>query len=573
MSSAAAPASPGTDRVGDLLRRRLLPAVALTAAAPWLRGAAPAPAALLAGGLALIWLGLLLGWAGRRAGLPPERLLVLQVGADCTGLAALMVAGSASVGLLPLAYTLPILVAAYCLGPRAAQRTTLAAAALVVALGLAGASGLVPGQGAAGELLAGSVLAAVLLLTVGGIAHDLAERAASGWRLQAQAAGQMQRARTEIRNVLDQISSGLLLLDERGVIVRANPAAAEILGLAADGMVGQPLAAVLGPAGEEFTACVMAVVEGGPPASRRELRIRREGREVPLGVSVSHQLDREERRVGAIAIFKDLSEICRLRDRMREADRLAAVGELAASIAHEIRNPLSSLRGSVELLSSELELSGQQERLLELIQRESARVNKIIDDFLAFARLRPSEPRLVACDELMAEVALQVRQHVGAHGGGVELTHRVQPHDLQIVADPEQMTQLFLNLAINACEAMEYRGRLLVAVETATPGRGCLLKVCDSGPGIDPAAREHLFKPFFTTKKGGTGLGLAMVSRIAHAHGGSVELIDSPLGGAGLCVRLQASGAGPTGDPNPGRPGSCACADAAPAPAGEPSLV
>jgi two-component system sensor histidine kinase PilS (NtrC family) len=328
------------------------------------------------------------------------------------------------------------------------------------------------------------------------------------------------------------------MLDREGRLTRINPEAERILRLPAASVLGRPLAAVQTEGMAEFVTCIQKVLAGGPPRPRHELAIRYNGEQMAVGVSVNSMKSPRGERIGAIAIFRDLTEVNLLRERMREADRLAGVGELAASIAHEVRNPLGSIRGSVEILAGELQLTGHQAQLLGLILKESARVNTIINDFLAFARLRPTQRCWVDGADFLEAVALQIRQHIAAHGDKVCLQWRVEPPDLRLHIDPAQMTQLFLNLAINACEAMDYAGELTLMAAQKDGSAWQELIVCDSGPGVSEEMRDELFKPFVTTKKGGTGLGLPMVARIAHAHHGRVRVGTAPNGGAVFTVQL-----------------------------------
>ncbi len=169
--------------------------------------------------------------------------------------------------------------------------------------------------------------------------------------------------------------------------------------------------------------------------------------------------------------------------------------------------------------------------------KESSRVNTIINDFLAYSRMRPASRRRFAAQEFRDEITLQIRQHIVAKDGKVGVTCDVYPENLMVVADPGQLTQMALNLAINACEAMAYQGQLKIALNLRDGGETCELIVADTGPGIDPEVREDLFSPFKTTKEGGTGLGLSIVARIAAAHGGSVRAGEAPGGGAIFRVR------------------------------------
>jgi len=258
---------------------------------------------------------------------------------------------------------------------------------------------------------------------------------------------------------------------------------------------------------------------------------------MPLGLNVNHVTTPGGRVIGAITIFTDLTREKEMSARIRESDRLAAIGELAASIAHEIRNPLASIRGSVEILAGELELEGYQDQLLGLVLKESARVNTIINDFLAYSRMPAATKSNFKAQEFRDQISLQIRQHVAAKDGRVRVVCEVDPPDMMIVADPGQLTQMTLNLAINACQAMAYDGDLRIGLNLVGDGDSFELVVTDNGPGIDPDIREHLFSPFKTTKDEGTGLGLSIVARIASAHGGNVRAEDNPGTGAIFRVR------------------------------------
>jgi len=279
------------------------------------------------------------------------------------------------------------------------------------------------------------------------------------------------------------------------------------------------------------------VAAGGEAVTRGEIHIDREGARMPLGLNVNHVTAPDGRIIGAITIFTDLTREKEMSARIRESDRLAAIGELAASIAHEIRNPLASIRGSVEILAGELELEGYQDQLLGLVLKESARVNTIINDFLAYSRMPGATKSCFGAEDFQEQISLQIRQHVAAKDGKVRVDCAVDPRNMMIVADQSQLIQMTLNLAINACQAMSYEGALRIGLNLVGGGSTYELVVTDTGPGIEPEIRDHLFSPFKTTKEGGTGLGLSIVARIASAHGGTARAEDNPAGGAIFRVR------------------------------------
>jgi two-component system sensor histidine kinase PilS (NtrC family) len=383
-----------------------------------------------------------------------------------------------------------------------------------------------------------TILHVSLFLAVGVASGQLARSLARRRRIHEQAAHQMQRTRNEVRNILDHLSSGLITVDRDGSVTRANPPACELLGLAASDLVGRPLRPAVGPQRSELADCVLQVASGGAPVNRGEIAITRDGREVPLGITVNYLEDDEADIGGAVAIFTDLTEVRRMQEHIRKTERLAGLGQLAASIAHEIRNPLGSIRGSAEILATELDLEGEQAQLMELVLKESGRINTIINDFLEYSRMRSPTPRRVDCEQFLTEVGLQIRQHVVRQGGTVTLVTNVAEEDLAVRADPEQLVQVVLNLALNACEAMDYTGKLTIDARSSADRKWCELQTADTGPGVDQQAQEEIFTPFYTTKTAGTGLGLPMVARIVHAHGGSVEVTNGLNGGAVFTVRL-----------------------------------
>ncbi|MEZ4388349.1 MAG: ATP-binding protein [Candidatus Krumholzibacteriia bacterium] len=430
-------------------------------------------------------------------------------------------------------------VSIYFLGPVASAAVRLGregatAAAAAAALGL-----LLPAMWSGGALRpvdVSSAVGAVLLLASGLAAGELV-RVAERWRHEETATSEnARRVGHELRMILDNLGSGLLTVDVEGRVMRVNPAARTILGLGDRTIAQSALADALGEAGRELSELVHAALADGERRKRHEVQVQRGQTNVPLGVNVDFLSAEDGTLAGAVIVFSDLTEVRRLREHLRRSDRLAGVGELAASIAHELRNPLASIRGSVELLASELDVHDHQVQLMQLILRESNRLNVIITDFLVFARLRAPQPRCIGLDRFLADVQLQLRQHVTASDAQVEVSCRSDEPGLEMTADPEQLLQAVLNLAINACEAMQGRGRLEVA--TRRVDDDCELRVRDTGPGVAPESLEDIFTPFVTTKQHGTGLGLPMVARIVHAHGGTVEARNHPDGGAEFVLRL-----------------------------------
>jgi PAS domain S-box-containing protein len=347
----------------------------------------------------------------------------------------------------------------------------------------------------------------------------------------------VQKARWEVRNIIDNIRSGLLTIDHQGMVIRVNPACCRILQMESRDMLGRKLSDVCRGGMEELNDTIFPVAQGKQCVDRGEVQLKHLGRIIPLGLNVNHVTAPNGKIIGAISIFTDLTREKEMKERVRESDRLAAIGELAASIAHEIRNPLASIRGSVEMLDDDLDLEGDQAELMALVLKESGRVNTIINDFLAYSRMRPISRRRFPGQEFRDEISLQIRQHIAAKGGRVRLHCDIQPEDMDVVADPGQLTQMTLNLVINACEAMKYNGDLHLCLRLLAAGTSQEMVVTDNGPGINHDIRHELFTPFATDKDEGTGLGLSIVQRIATAHGGHVKAEDAPGGGTTFRVR------------------------------------
>jgi two-component system sensor histidine kinase PilS (NtrC family) len=274
-----------------------------------------------------------------------------------------------------------------------------------------------------------------------------------------------------------------------------------------------------------------------------------------LGIAVSVLRAEGGVGIGYVAIFQDVTAVVRMEQELRRSSRLAGVGELAASIAHEIRNPLAAISGSVELLKNGE--SADSARLMDIVLREIERLDALIADFLQFAR--PAAPKLesIAVMALLDEIAEMCR---AACPIGVSV--RVSgPADLRVSADATQLRQVIWNLVRNAVQAVGERGEIRLAAGLAAGGlppqadgvadrsgsaggRGAVeIVVADDGPGITADALERIFDPFFTTKRTGTGLGLATVHRIITAHGGAIDVHSAPGAGAQFRVLLPLGGA------------------------------
>ncbi|PWB72961.1 hypothetical protein C3F09_05900 [candidate division GN15 bacterium] len=377
----------------------------------------------------------------------------------------------------------------------------------------------------------------LIFFLVAFISGYLAERLSAQARTLADTSMALRQARLETDDILRHLNSGLLTIDSGGHIIYFNRAAERILGYREHEVRGLSCEQVFAGRMPEFAECLMDGARHGIEAPRKEIVIATaDGGTIPLGVSISKLIDEENGLRGVIAIFTDLTDAKAMEEKMRSADRLAAVGELSASIAHEIRNPLAAISGSVELLSRDRSLSGENARLLELIMKESARLNRILTDFLAYARIgRPTYSKIELC-HLVNDVIEIVRHHQSYHDS-ISIRLETDAAIVYAVGDEDLIKQVLVNLAINACEALEARPGSVCFKIADDPASGQIeLQVCDTGPGIPERMRARVFQPFFSTKKHGTGLGLAIVHRICNALKLNLSL-DTQVG-KGTCFQI-----------------------------------
>jgi two-component system sensor histidine kinase PilS (NtrC family) len=267
--------------------------------------------------------------------------------------------------------------------------------------------------------------------------------------------------------------------------------------------------------------------------------VRGDGSTIPIGVSASVLRRGSGEPVGVICSFQDLSEIKRMEAQMRHADRLAAIGRLAAGLAHEIRNPIASIRGSVEVLRQNLKPQGADRRLMDIVLRESDRLDGTITEFLEFSRPRRLQPALTDVTQMIDEVLLLI----GQSGQGVRIVKEYPDGTVKAFVDAAQVRQALWNLCRNSLDAMPQGGDLRVVAGLA-PAEGqeqrTLVEILveDSGPGISPDHLPNIFEPFFTTKPDGTGLGLAIVHRIIQEHEGEIRVETARSGGARFVILL-----------------------------------
>ncbi|MEA2564364.1 MAG: two-component system, NtrC family, sensor histidine kinase PilS [Acidobacteriota bacterium] len=352
------------------------------------------------------------------------------------------------------------------------------------------------------------------------------------------------------RDVIESISSGLITTDLEGVITSINQAGLSILERPLEELVGRPIreSGLFSPerwseltAASESKRTLRAETEmerGGDTHDTRDTR--------NIGFSISQLNDADGRHRGFIVIFQDFSRWRKLEGELRIKDRMAAVGELAAGLAHEIGNPLAAISGSVQMLSSAPNATPSQRKLIEILLKESQRLDRTIKGFLRFARPREGSLQPFDIARLLAENCELLR-----NSAEVSELHRIavklDPPSASVIADPDQVSQIFWNLARNSLRAMPGGGTLTIVGKLTD--EHYRMQVIDTGRGMTEEQRANLFHPFQSFFDGGTGIGMAIVYRIVQEHGGRLDVDSRPGGGTTITVELPAMSAGVSGMP------------------------
>jgi two-component system sensor histidine kinase PilS (NtrC family) len=359
------------------------------------------------------------------------------------------------------------------------------------------------------------------------------------------AGAQLEQASTEIaglqavnQHIIDSLPSGLVTTDRARLILTFNRAASVITGVPFEAAVGRPVGEIL-----QIPPSALAALddgETGDVARRVELRHQTaDGRgTIDIGFSITH-LETPGGRAGFLITFRDVTSVKKLERDALLQQRLAAVGEMAAGIAHEIRNPLASMSGSIQILRQELPLTSEQGQLMDIVLRESERLNTTIRSFLAYARPQRFEVARLDVRRPLQDAALLLRNSADVlDGHAIEVD--VPPDELWFEADEGQIRQIIWNLATNGLRAMPDGGRLRLTAAVEPAGAGVVITVRDEGVGIQPEQLDGMFQPFHGSFAKGSGLGLAIVHRIVTDYHGEIQVSSAPGAGTTVSVRLPA---------------------------------
>ena len=434
-------------------------------------------------------------------------------------------------------YIVLISVASFFMRPLSTLLMAVVCAAMFIALAFLSVTAVIetygPGQ-AVGKAVQIVSFHVVAFLVVGILASRLSDRRFSGEEFE-ETVKSLANLRVLHERIVESIRSGLVTTDLEGNIYTFNAAATEITGYRLDQMQGSSIYDLFGDIREPINLSLAAAGEGEQlPRFEADL-ITPEGFAVRIGFGVSLLFSETNEATGLIITFQDLTEIRSMEESVRRKDRLAAVGRVAAGLAHEIRNPLGAMRGAIQVLESSTPRGSTQASLMDIILKESDRLNAIITNFLGYAR-----PAAVDFAETNVGEAIRDTFTLLRHSPDVRENH-VLTDDLGdkrviISADAAQLKQIFWNLARNALQAMPEGGTLRVGLESI-PNNRIRIVFADTGLGMSPDQVEQLFEPFSNSTTGGTGLGLSIVYQIVKDHNGVINVRS--LEGKGTTITVE----------------------------------
>jgi two-component system sensor kinase FixL len=360
-----------------------------------------------------------------------------------------------------------------------------------------------------------------------GILHDLSERVALEARLRS--------SEERWRSIVESAVDGIVVIDARGRIEAFNPAAERLFGYDESEVVGHNVNMLMpSPYHEEHDGYLARYLSTGEARiigiGREVTGRRRDGSVFPLHLSVGEISVAGQRKF--TGILQDLTARMRMEEQLREQAALVRLGEMAAVIAHEVKNPLAGIRGAVQVIGSRLPRDSREASVIgEIVTRIDA-LNGLIQDLLLFAR--PPQPKLTLVD--LSPLVQATAELLSEDPALKSVAIRVEGSAPPLAADPELLKIVFLNLLINSAHAMRGQGEIMVSIESA--GTTCSVAVADAGPGVPQDIRDKIFTPFFTTKSRGTGLGLPTARRLIEAHGGRITITCPPAGGTTVTIEL-----------------------------------
>ncbi len=339
---------------------------------------------------------------------------------------------------------------------------------------------------------------------------------------------EVQQLRAFAESLIQSISSGLILVDTKDKITYFNRAAEKILGYSRKEVVGKPL--TIFSLREKKQMMPTPFTNEDEMHSRREgIIIRKDKVQIPIGFNITNHLDPRGGKIGKIISFRDMTNVLKLQEEMIRMDRLVSLGELSSGIAHEIRNPLAGIKTTAQALGEEMGQDDPKREYLNRITKEIDRLNGLLKTFFSFAKPQKLNPVVCNIRDIVNEIIPLLIKDIANRG--INFTEEYAPDLPKVRMDFNQMHQVFLNLFLNAIQAMPNGGELKIKTEPialaplVNPGRDYVrISISDTGRGIPARDINKIFDPFFTTRPKGIGLGLSITYQIIKKHGGSIRV-------------------------------------------------
>jgi PAS domain S-box-containing protein len=359
-----------------------------------------------------------------------------------------------------------------------------------------------------------------------GILHDLSRRVAVEEALR--------KSEERVRSIVESAVDAIIVISDRGIIEAYNPSAQRLFGYTVSEVLGRNVSMLMpSPDREQHDSYIQHYLQTGEQKiigiGREVTGLKKDGTRFPVHLSVGEMVSEGKR--SFTGILHDLSDRVKLEQRLAEQKSLAKLGEMAAVVAHEVKNPIAGIRGALQVITSRMP-ADQRDRtiLVDIITRLDA-LNRIVQDMLMFARPRPLRQEPIPLGSLLRETASLIERDPGMLNLEISVNGSAD-----IFGDREMLQVVFQNVLMNAAQAMEGEGRIDVAI-IRNDGR-CRVAIADRGPGMPEEVREKAFDAFFTTKHRGTGLGLPIAKRVVEAHGGAIYIDIAPAGGTTISVDL-----------------------------------
>lgn len=342
--------------------------------------------------------------------------------------------------------------------------------------------------------------------------------------------------KTYTENVLESVADGIISVDSAEKIVTWNRRALEILGLPAERLMGQDIREILGLRLESLWETGK---EKGAIKDQEVIFRSSPKKEIPLNLRITPLKDEIGKEMGSVILLRDLREIKDLQEKVRRSERLASLGRLAAGVAHEIRNPLSSIRGFAQYFLNRFKGQGEEQNYAAVMVKEVDRLNRVITDLLDFAKPKVPQQELHSLPDILDHTLQLLNDELKKKK--IDLKKNYEPDLPRVLVDRDQISQAFLNLILNSIESIEGEGKICLALKKGSSAKTVEVVLEDSGRGIPAEDLEKVFEPFYSTKRKGTGLGLAIVHQIIESHGGEIRVKSAEGKGTTFSIILRAN--------------------------------